>query len=420
MNAPPSSPAPVDANDSLHDARAGVRREQWLLLLGSVRGASLPTLLIGALFALFYAQYVPAAPLLTWWLALAAVLGLRHWVARPADAGVALRRGPTWLLHALLFATGLLWGLAPAAVLPGIDDTLLVTVVLLGAGMALAAFSAYSVSLAAVTAQALPLALANLAVLTLTRDPAHYALAAALALLYVHQGVVMVQARGVLERQIRLRVENALLAQQLSQQAEKTAAELERRMEVERSLRASRDRAERLSGIDALTDIANRRYFDNRLKQEVSRAFRERAPLSLVLCDIDFFKQYNDTYGHQRGDECLKLFARTLVSYCRRGGDLPARVGGEEFAVLLPHTEHAAALKLADLARAAFDALEVEHLGSKLKPNVTASFGVATSIPTHLDAGEALVRAADQALYLAKSRGRNQVASAVEVESLAN
>jgi len=296
------------------------------------------------------------------------------------------------------------------------DDTLLFTAVLLASGMALSAFGSFSVSVAAVMAVVLPIALANLTMIFLTHTTAYYALGVALLLLYGHQAVVMAQSRRVLANQIRVRVENSLLAAQLATQAEKTAAELERRMDVERVLRASRDKAERLSGTDSLTDIANRRYFDKRLKQEISRAFRERSQISLVLCDIDYFKQYNDTYGHQQGDECLKVFARVLVGYCRRGGDIAARTGGEEFALILPNTDHAAALRLAENARAALDDMAIAHAGSTLKSNVTASFGVATIIPSHLEAGDALIRRADQALYLAKSSGRNQVVSETSLD----
>ena len=175
-----------------------------------------------------------------------------------------------------------------------------------------------------------------------------------------------------------------------------------------------------MSATDALTEIANRRYFDKRLKSEVSRAFRDRSRLSLVICDIDYFKQFNDTYGHQQGDECLKAFARSLEKFCRRGGDLAARIGGEEFALLLPNTEHAAALRLAEQARAAFDDLAITHSGSKLKPNATASFGTATLVPDDLEAGALLMRNADRALYAAKGRGRNQVVSEDELDAAAN
>lgn len=401
------------------DARDDVRREQWQLLLSNVRASTVPTALVGGLFAGFFAHFAMAPHTLWWWAALLLVLAARWWLASPGPSGLGLRRGPPWLLYLTLFASGVLWGLAPLVVIHRADDMLLFTAVLLASGVALSAFGSFSVSIAAVVAMVLPIALANLAMIAVTHTTAYYALGVALLLLYSHQAVVMAQSRRVLANQIRLRVENALLAAQLATQAEKTAAELERRMDTERVLRASRDKAERMSGTDSLTDIANRRYFDKRLKQEISRAFRERSQISLVLCDIDYFKQYNDTYGHQQGDECIKAFARVLQAYCRRGGDLAARTGGEEFALILPNTDHAAAMRLAENARSAFDGLAIVHAGSALQANATASFGVATVVPAHLEAGEALIRRADQALYLAKTSGRNRVVSETELEQSA-
>jgi diguanylate cyclase (GGDEF)-like protein len=398
------------------EVREDVTREQWTLLLSNVRASTLPTLLVGALFAAFFTHYAAAPTTWIWWLVLATVLALRSWLAVPGATSVQpLRHGPLWSLYATLFATGFLWGVAPLVVWHVVDDVMLFTALLLATGMALAAFGSYGISRAAVIAVAVPIGLANLGLIAVSGNPAYYAIGVALLLLYVHQAVVMIQARRVLANQIRLRVENSLMAAQLSQHAEKTTAELERRMETERHLRASRDRAERLSATDGLTELANRRYFDKRLKSEVSRAFRDRSQLSLVICDIDYFKQYNDHYGHQQGDTCLKAFARVLESYCRRGGDLAARIGGEEFVLLLPTTEHKAALRLAEQARAGFDALAIEHLGSKLKPNATASFGVATVVPDNLDIGAELMRRADLALYRSKARGRNQVTSEQDV-----
>ncbi|MGE4618157.1 MAG: diguanylate cyclase [Gammaproteobacteria bacterium] len=113
----------------------------------------------------------------------------------------------------------------------------------------------------------------------------------------------------------------------------------------------------------------------------------------------------------EKGDECIRSFARVLESYCRRRGDLATPIGGEEFVLLLPSTDHAAALKLAEHTRAAFDDLAIRHEGSKIKDNVTASFGVSTTMPDDTSAGETLMGLADKALYMAKGQGRNQVVS---------
>lgn len=400
-----------------HDIRSEIDREQWALLLRSVRASTLPTLLVGAIYAAFFFHFARIAQTWVWLLALVVTLGLRWWVARPATGeGAHPLAAPRWLFYALMFATGVLWGIAPVLIAWLVDDVMMFTALLFATGIAIAAFGSYGLDRGAVLAVAVPIAAPSLVVVALTGEPAYYAVGVALLLLYTHQFVAIAHSRSVLETQIRLRLENAILVEQLGSEAEKTSAELDRRIELERQLRASKDRAEKMSATDALTGIANRRYFDRRLASEVSRAFRDRSRLSLVICDIDYFKQFNDLYGHQQGDECLKAFARVLESYCRRGGDLAARIGGEEFALLLPSTEHAAAVRLADQARAAFDEMAVTHEGSKVKDNATASFGVATVVPDDLEAGAALVGSADKALYAAKERGRNRVVSENEID----
>ncbi|MGE0486912.1 MAG: diguanylate cyclase [Gammaproteobacteria bacterium] len=385
-------------------------RERWTLLADNVRSSGLPTALVGAMLAAFYSVVAGLYALWAWWVLLAGCVVLRAALVRPAQ--VAASGGPGATLYAVLGATGLLWGLVPLLVSWWLGPIAAFTAIVLAAGIAIAAFGSYGHEPRAASAVALPIGVAVVGLSAFSNVPAYYTFTVALPLLYVHQYVVAAQLRAVLDNQIRLRVENETLAAELGERAEKTAAELDRRLETERVLRASRDRAERLSSTDGLTEIANRRYFDKRLRAEVSRAFRDRSTLSLVIADIDFFKQYNDLYGHQKGDECLQAFARTLESYCRRGGDLAARLGGEEFALLLPTTEHAAALKLAEQARAAFEALEILHAGSKVNDNATASFGVASVTPDTLEAGAALYGAADKALYQAKERGRNRVVGA--------
>jgi len=162
--------------------------------------------------------------------------------------------------------------------------------------------------------------------------------------------------------------------------------------------------------IDGLTQIANRRRFDETLLQEWGRHLRLQQPLSLLICDVDHFKLYNDGYGHQAGDECLKSVAKT-ISQCFRTGDLVARYGGEEFAVVLPHTNGARATQVAERVRAAVAAAAIPHASSPVCDRVTLSIGVACRTPQPTDAADArnLVGDADRNLYLAKHRGRNRV-----------
>ena len=166
-----------------------------------------------------------------------------------------------------------------------------------------------------------------------------------------------------------------------------------------------------LSQTDALTGLANRRAFDQRLAEEVSRAARHAVPVSLLMVDIDHFKAYNDHYGHPAGDACLRGVATVLRECAGRPTDLVARVGGEEFAVLLPHQGSADAMRVAERCLRGVEAAAIAHAGSPVAPHVTLSVGVAQSKRSGQDAA-ALFAAADAALYRAKREGRRRVALA--------
>jgi two-component system chemotaxis family response regulator WspR len=185
-----------------------------------------------------------------------------------------------------------------------------------------------------------------------------------------------------------------------------------------RSLRASQDELARanqelqkLAALDGLTGIANRRRFDEALGVEWQRARRQHAPLSLLLCDVDCFKAYNDSLGHPAGDLCLKKTAAVLTAQLKRPADLAARYGGEEFTILLPDTDLAGALKLADDCRRQLQQAAMPHAGG-VGGMVTMSIGVACAAPAEGGSAEALVTAADAALYEAKRGGRNRVCAA--------
>jgi two-component system chemotaxis family response regulator WspR len=164
----------------------------------------------------------------------------------------------------------------------------------------------------------------------------------------------------------------------------------------------------RLSIQDGLTGVSNRRHFDQVLSQECRRAQRDKNPLSLLLVDVDFFKRYNDTYGHQAGDDCLRQVAAVLAQSTRRPSDLGARYGGEEFAIILPNTVEEGAYVVGENLRAAVCALNLPHARSDVAPHVTLSVGVATQNGGEHLTPEALIAQADAALYAAKLQGRNR------------
>ncbi len=213
-----------------------------------------------------------------------------------------------------------------------------------------------------------------------------------------------IRTDGDLSARIHLRRSDEI--GQLSCEFDGMMAEIEQKTS---ELARANGELQRLSHEDMLTRLANRRKFEECLSQEWQRMFRERRPLSLILCDLDFFKLYNDTYGHQEGDRCLRLVAVALRENSRRSTDLVARFGGEEFAIILADTEMEGALAVAEAVRGAVRLLKIPHQSSTIDPCVTLSAGVATLVPEADLAPEVLVSLADQALYHAKQQGRNRV-----------
>ncbi len=169
------------------------------------------------------------------------------------------------------------------------------------------------------------------------------------------------------------------------------------------------DELERLSNSDGLTGLANRRYFESCLLHEWHNAIRHRTEISLLFVDIDYFKKYNDHYGHLKGDECLRQVAEVLKRVIKRHTDTTARYGGEEFVLLLPETGLEVALQLAEAVKAAIAEAQFEHAASEVKEIISLSIGLATMRPQRQNKPEELVERADQALYRAKEQGRDRI-----------
>jgi diguanylate cyclase (GGDEF)-like protein len=165
---------------------------------------------------------------------------------------------------------------------------------------------------------------------------------------------------------------------------------------------------EKLVNIDGLTQVGNRRCFDDRLKMEWERLSRDLQPIALILFDLDYFKCYNDCYGHQSGDDCLTTIAQTVKQALLRPADMIARYGGEEFAVILPNTDRKGAITVAEQIRTAVTNLGIDHQNSDISDIVTISLGVTSLLPSFSQKPSILIKQADIALYSAKQRGRNQ------------
>lgn len=186
--------------------------------------------------------------------------------------------------------------------------------------------------------------------------------------------------------------------------------DISERKQTEQRLIDMQKELEELSFKDSLTGVGNRRRFDMVLDDEWSLARRNRQPLSLILLDIDYFKQYNDYFGHLRGDDCLIQVAKALNSAATRARDFLARFGGEEFVLILPETDEASALKVAERCRGLIFKQQIPHPQSLVSPILTISIGLGTIAPTHHDVPLDFIEQVDQRLYQAKQQGRNRIA----------
>jgi diguanylate cyclase (GGDEF)-like protein len=194
----------------------------------------------------------------------------------------------------------------------------------------------------------------------------------------------------------------------MARQLQKDFTGLEQRIE-ERTVELIQlnQELQKMAHVDGLTQTANRRYFDYYLDKEWRHLTRENQPLSLILCDVDYFKKYNDTYGHPQGDICLKQIAQTLTDTVQRGADLVARYGGEEFAIVLSNTDAEGAIKIARRIQSAFQSQNIQHEATEAQ-HITVSMGIATTTPGPQHTLQSLLESADLALYEAKKQGRNR------------
>ena len=208
---------------------------------------------------------------------------------------------------------------------------------------------------------------------------------------FILYGTVIIALAGISERQERFAFLQELLVSYQSEELAKL-----------------NHRLDKIAHEDALTGIANRRSFDDFAAREWERAYREQRTLSLLLLDVDYFKRYNDTYGHEGGDKCLQEIARTIREALMRPADLAARYGGEEFAVLLPDTQLRGATMVAERIIRWVDGRHILHAGSTVAPHVTVSIGLVTLIPEPGQTLREAIKRADEALYQAKGNGRHQ------------
>ena len=290
------------------------------------------------------------------------------------------------------FLQGSIWGAAWLLFLPAEDPVYNVVVAMWVIGMSAASVSAYTAHLKALLAFFVPVVVPGVAQLFIIGGQLHVALGLAICI----YAIVVVRALLPIHRSM-------VAAIGLNFELEE---EIQERKRMEEQLRE-------ISLSDGLTGLANRRHFDGVLETELQRAQRNAQSLSLVLIDIDDFKAFNDTYGHVKGDECLRRVSRLIAESVKRTGDLAARYGGDELALILPDTDAGDALRITDGIREAVRDLALPHKSSGIDgcECVTVSAGIATIIPDRDAEPSEIIQLADEALYRAKRSGRDRVVS---------
>lgn len=223
-------------------------------------------------------------------------------------------------------------------------------------------------------------------------------------------------------QEVLARVKNQLTIRQLQKklqlQNDLLSQEIKERQRAEAELQKANQELHRLATLDGLTQVANRRCFEEYFNLEWRRLQREKAPLSFILCDVDYFKLYNDTYGHLAGDSCLKQIAQAINDTLKRPADLVARYGGEEFAIILPNTTIEGAVHVAELVQQNIKKMQIIHRQSSVSEFVTLSIGISCVVPQLNLLPIQLIDITDEALYAAKAQGRNcLVTKILEIES---
>jgi diguanylate cyclase (GGDEF)-like protein len=298
-----------------------------------------------------------------------------------------------WVRRYILwtFLAGLSWGSLSFLLDPAWPAAYQVVLFVVYTGLIAGAFNANSSVFIAFQAFYVPIVVILMIVMLGMRDEAFYALALLFMIYISLMYISSLRFYNQLTYTLKLRFENEAMAQELS---------------------ISNEKLTHLADIDGLTQIYNRRSLDRFLVAEWNRHYRNQQPLSLLFIDIDYFKQYNDTYGHEAGDNCLIQIAKILKHNAKRSSDIAARFGGEEFAMILPETLDTEAFDIAQKIVSCLHELSIFHSASSVSEHVTMSIGISTFIPQQPNNSELLLIAGDKALYEAKRCGRNCVKQA--------
>ncbi len=374
--------------EALDTLPRGVARRLVNILYSQVGALTLGTVAMVAVGILAFLRTGSGWFLL--WAGLTAILATGRLLLHRAYRRRAVHDNPRrWAQHFLAWswATGALWGSAGIAVALVPDPYVHLLIVAVQTGYVMGGAVRVTALPKVAIGQTLLVLMPTLTACLFAADPFVRCFALFVALFI---GISISITRSLCAMTMRLLLADEEKSRQIAQ-----ISEAKRELETQ-------------AGTDQLTGLANRRRFDAALFHEWRRGARDATPVGLLMVDVDFFKRYNDEYGHQAGDECLKWIARAIQSAVRRPGDTVARYGGEEFTVVLPNTDSDGAAHLGEEVRAAVAALDMPHAGNPYE-HVTVSVGSAVILPAGGVAPESLVGLADTALYKAKRSGRNRV-----------
>lgn len=337
---------------------------------------------------------------LFWVLAYMSVASMRVALKRVYSHAQAGDKGSRRWLEAYglcLFLTGSVWGGYLTYLIPYSQGTYSIILVVTFSALLAGAVSAYSVSLSMFVLFSLPILIPVLFGTLLNVHEDRWVLVAVILCWYLFMVSTARRFSNFAMRSLGLEYKNDKLLLKLKEQnvrAEALAAELLV-----------------LSNTDGLTGVYNRRYFDEQIRHEWRREQRSQKPISIILCDIDYFKRLNDCLGHDAGDECLIQVASALAQEVRDGTDFVARIGGEEFAVLLAEATLGDAVHLAERLADVVSGLNIKHPNSSISDKVSMCLGVASVLPTNENMPSDLLKMADEKLYTAKETGRNKIVS---------
>lgn len=408
------------------DMQKKIQAKKLEILYGqSCSNLFLSTLLAVAMTFAFR-NHLSQASIIAWLLIFISVTGIRlyrsHAFSNSENTSSNLDYWFSWHLIGVIIS-GVIWGCFILLLAQSADIANLSLATMCAAGLCAGAATAYSASFISFLVFSVPLLSPIGGFLVLSEHPTTITMGFFVFLFLITIIAISYQLNKSITSSLGLQIEKEDLLATLETEKKQvidTNKNLEKdiqdKIQIEAKLLYEMKNAEDLSNKlrtlstqDGLTGINNRRRFDEALYDEWFRARRLLTPLSLIICDIDKFKEYNDTYGHLAGDKCLTRIAHLIEDSARRAGDMAARFGGEEFVIILPDTESSNAQDIAEQLQSAILDLEIPHETSSVAKIITVSFGVFTTLPTKDLSPETMIEFADKALYQAKEQGRNKV-----------